>query len=163
MNIHLVNDYLQLAAHAVTILGLPLAIYLFYQEKHKERLDREYGTYNALDDKYIHFLELCLEKPDLDVFGLTLEPSQGDDPGFKRRQEQLLFTILISMLERAFLMYRDQDTKVKECQYKGWVEYMEDYCKKDNFRRQWAELGLQFDSDFVGFMNKLIDKTRPLN
>ena len=52
------TDYFQVAAHIVTILGLPLAIFLYYQEKKKGRRDREYGTYNALDDKYIQFLDL---------------------------------------------------------------------------------------------------------
>ena len=159
MYITLLNNYPQIAAHLVTILGLPLALLLFYQEKRRERKDREYGTYNALDDKYIHFLELCLEKPDLDVFDLPLESKSGNDANRTHRQEQMLFTILISIFERAYLMYRNQKTDLKERQFKGWVEYMEDYCKRENFRRQWPALGAQFDSEFVKFMNKRIDKT----
>ncbi|MGB5157786.1 hypothetical protein [Desulfobacterium sp. N47] len=56
MNIASINEYLQIITSVVTILGLPLAVLLFYLEKRKERRDREYGTYNALDDKYIYFL-----------------------------------------------------------------------------------------------------------
>lgn len=163
MSVALLNDYFQIVANLVTILGLPLAIFIFYQEKQRERRDREYGTYNALDDKYIAFLEQCLEKPDLNVFDFDLprDSSADDESWRKSRQEQILFTILISILERAFLMYQDQDTEVKERQYKGWVGYMEDYCKRENFRRLWPQLGPQFDTGFVEFMNGLVERTRP--
>lgn len=146
------SDYIQIISGIVTILGLPLALFLFYNEKKKERKDREYGTYNALDDKYIHFLELCLEKPELDV----IEYPGNSDNNPKDRQEQILFLILISNLERAFLMYHDQSTKIKESQWSGWVAYMKDYARKENFRRKWPELGPQFDKRFVEFMNTLM-------
>jgi hypothetical protein len=154
METTILNDYLQMITSVVTILGLPLALYLFYSDKKKERKEREYGTYNALDDKYIHFLEMCLEKPELDVIEYSKEKSVSN----KEKQEQILFLILISILERAFLMYNDQSTKVKERQWAGWVEYMKDYCHKDNFRKRWPELGPQFDRQFVGFMNSLMNK-----
>lgn len=37
MTVSVLNEYLQLAAHVVTILGLPLAILLLYREKIRER------------------------------------------------------------------------------------------------------------------------------
>jgi hypothetical protein len=51
MNILSVKEFLELSTHVITILGLPVAIFIYYQEKKKDRRDREYGTYNALDDK----------------------------------------------------------------------------------------------------------------
>lgn len=159
MNISILTDYLKVAAHIVTILGLPLAIFLYYQEKKKERRDREYGTYNALDDKYIQFLELCIEHADLDVFDVPLEDRNKSSPK-QRRQEQILFTILISILERAFLMYKDQSSEIKKRQWTGWVDYMRDYCSRENFRREWKKLGEQFDTEFVGLMNRLIAEAK---
>ncbi|MBN2807559.1 MAG: hypothetical protein JXR22_12950 [Prolixibacteraceae bacterium] len=146
-------DLIQIVSGIVTILGLPLALVLFFNEKRKERKEREYGTYNALDDKYIRFLELCLEKPELDV----IEYPINTDVKLKDRQEQILFLILISNLERAFLMYHDQSNKIKESQWLGWVAYMKDYAKKDNFRKKWPELGTQFDKQFVEFMDSLMN------
>lgn len=87
METTILNDYLQMITSVVTILGLPLALYLFYSDKKKERKEREYGTYNALDDKYIHFLEMCLEKPELDVIEYSKEKSVSN----KEKQEQILF------------------------------------------------------------------------
>ena len=71
-------DFLRLItiiAHIAAILGIPLALFLFYDEKRKERRDREYGTYNALDDKYIAFLQLCIEHPELNLYSTPLEVS----------------------------------------------------------------------------------------
>jgi len=146
---------LQIAAYVINILGFPLALYIFFKEKKKERYDREYGTYNALDDKYIHYLELCFKHPDLDIFDIPLDNKTERSPA-QERQERIMFTILISILERAFLMYKDQSTKLKRRQWTGWIEYMKDWSKRANFRKEWQNLGTQFDSDFVNYMNKLI-------
>jgi hypothetical protein len=37
MGINIINGYLQIISHIVTILGLPLAFYSFYYERNKER------------------------------------------------------------------------------------------------------------------------------
>jgi len=150
-------SYLQMISYIINILGFPLAIYVFLKEKKKERHDREYGTYNALDDKYVHYLELCLKHSDLDIFDVPLHDGVEQSP-IQKRQEEILFTILISILERAFLMYKDQSTRLKKRQWTGWVAYMHDYGSRENFRRAWIKLGGQFDSDFVDFMNSHIAK-----
>ncbi len=64
----LLKDILEMLSYIATILGIPLALLLFWDEKRKERRDREYGTYDALDNKYIEFLQLLLEYPHLDVY-----------------------------------------------------------------------------------------------
>jgi hypothetical protein len=154
MEIKILIEYLQAISYIVTIFGLPLAVFLFYHERKKERKDREYGTYNALDDKYIHFLELCLERPELDVFDLPMEKNYDK----KKRQIQILYLILISVFERAYLMYRDQNNKIKQMQWVGWVEYIQNYCARESFRAEWPNLGPQFDKKFVAFIDSLIIK-----
>jgi hypothetical protein len=160
MDIVELNNYLQAVAHVVTIGGFPAAIALFMYEKHKERREREYGTYNALDEKYIHFLELCLDKPDLDILDLPHERPKKPTPNRPKR-EQILYLILISILERAFLMYHDQSSEVKARQWEGWEAYMKDFCARKNFRNAWPDLGPQFDTKFVRFMDDLIEKIDP--
>ena len=103
----------------MTILGRPFAIFLFYQEKIKKRRDREFGTHNVNDGKYIHFLEMCQERPDLDVLDIPLESNIHGTKFLQKRQEQILFTILISIFERAYLMYSDRITEIKNRQWMG--------------------------------------------
>lgn len=54
------QDILLLLSTIVSILGIPIAILVFVNEKRKERRDREYGTYHALDEKYLEYLGLCM-------------------------------------------------------------------------------------------------------
>lgn len=150
------KEILEILTYLSTILGIPLAIYLFYQEKKKERIDREWGTYNALDDKYVEFLRLCLENIDLDVFDIRMK-SRNKMTNEQKRRELIIFTILISIFERAFLMYRDQSSKIKKTQLLGWNDYILDWTKRDNFRKAWTVLGDQFDVDFINYMNKIFE------
>jgi hypothetical protein len=103
---------------------------------------------------------MCLDKPELNVYdySISLGSGQNCDSTLKSRQEQVLFTILISILERAYLMYRDQNSEIKRKQWAGWVEYFKDYSKSEGFRRQWPQLGPQFDTEFVAFMQKIFDE-----
>ena len=66
----------------------------------------------------------------------------------------ILFEILISLFERAFLMYKDQSNEIKRKQFKGWVDYMNDWARKPSFREAWRKLSPQYDQDFIEFMNK---------
>ena len=38
------------ARHYYYILGIPAAIYEYLENKRRERLEKEYGTYDALDE-----------------------------------------------------------------------------------------------------------------
>ena len=60
--------YLDILNKVIVILGAPLAYIQYLRTKRKEKRDREYGTYNALDEKYLEFQKLCLEHPYLNIF-----------------------------------------------------------------------------------------------
>ena len=120
------NPTLEALSYVITLLGLPAAIYVYLREHSKERREREYGTYNALDDKYLDFLKLCLENADLNIYPQNLEINVRLTPQ-QESKKLVLFEILISILERSYLMYRDQSSKIKQNQWIGWNEYMEDW------------------------------------
>jgi hypothetical protein len=138
------------------VLGIPLAIILFVNEKRKERREREYGTYHALDEKWTEFLQLCIQYPEFDLYDLPLEKKVRYTPEQKIRQ-YAMFEILLSLLERAFLMYRDQSSRIKKAQWAGWNEYMHDYSGRTTFRRLWKLRGKEYDEGFMKHMNAIID------
>jgi hypothetical protein len=153
------KDVLDALVQIAFLLGIPLSIWIYYDEKKKERTEREYGTYDALDDKYIYFLQLCLENSDLDLmWDIPMKEKINLTPERKRRQD-ILFSLLISILERAFLMYRDQSTQIKRKQWSGWSEYMRQYLLKANFRQTWIDIKDQWDEDFVSYMDNLFKET----
>jgi len=149
-------EIMEILSYLATILGIPIAIILFINEKRKERRDREYGTYHALDEKYLDYLKLCMENPDLDLYDQPIDNKVQLTAEQKIRQFAM-FEILVSLLERAYLMYGNQSNKVKKHQWQGWNEYFHDYARMETFRKLWSLRGNEFDSEFTHYMNKVID------
>jgi len=150
--------YLDIISTWITILGVPIAIVLYYKEKKKERKEREYGTYNALDDKYIDFLNLCLTHSDLNISQIENASMRVLDEDQKVKQ-QMIFEVLTSILERAFLMYKDQGSEIKRNQWKGWELYINDWLSNNSdFRDFWGGMTNMWDANFIDYMNEIYKK-----
>ena len=117
------KDVMELLSYFAVILGVPLVIAQYASAVRKEQRDREHGTYDALDDKYIEFQRMCMEYPRLDVWDIP----NGNALVLKedeKKQELIAFTLLFSIFERAFLMYSDASSATKRDQWTGWHEYI---------------------------------------
>lgn len=148
---HQILEYLDAISKIVVILGLPIAFTQYNRTKRKERQDREYGTYNSLDEKYLEFQKLCLEHPYLNIFDIPDEkPRQLDEK--QKKEELILLTMLFSIFERAYLLYSDQNSEIKKKQWSGWDSYIKSYCKRNNFLTAWKISGTTFDTDFEKYM-----------
>ena len=141
------------------LIGIPVGIALYVINKRKERLEREYGTYDALDNKYIDYLKLCLSHPDLDVAD-TPKPDMPALTADQRHRELVIFSILISIMERAFLMYMDKSDDVRANQWVGWDAYIHDWSGRSNFTAVLPVLTPQFDGNFVRYLNSIVSSTR---
>lgn len=150
-------ETLQALTSTVHLLGVPIAIILFILAKRKEIRDRENGTYDSLDAKYQEFLNVCLNNPDLPLFdsGLTMP---GPLTPEQEHRTQIAYCMLISILERSYLMYKDQTSSLRKKQWTGWESYMEDYLNFPPFAQQWRKLSIQFDTDFVRHMEALSER-----
>ncbi len=140
----------------VTSIGIFIAIRSYRAERERERQERAYGTFDDLDNKYVEFMYKCTEYPHLDFFSIpaprTRTVSEND-----LLIERAMFSVLISIFERAFLMFeRHADDDVKDRQYLGWVECMRSYCTRESFLHEWNKIGTQFDAGFQVEMNSLI-------
>ncbi len=152
-----------------TLLSVLIAAVLFVQGQRKAtaetaranalaRESRVRDAYAALDDKYIQYVELCLQNKDLDVFDTPLArsaPATAD----QRRREAMLFAILQSILERAYLMFGDPDDGFERGQWSGWQTYMKAWSARENFRSEWAVGRDEFDPGFTKYMDDLIAAT----
>ncbi|MBC8116447.1 MAG: hypothetical protein H7062_18815 [Candidatus Saccharimonas sp.] len=169
----MLKDFLEPMSYLATIIGVPVAIWAFRSEKDRDRRDRsdelekqraerqaereqkERQTYLEAHANYIDYLVLCLQYPELDAFDLS-----ADDPEVKKAGVDInkltLFTILISLLESGFVLYRDHATNIRNLQWKGWHEYMVMWAERAAFREVWPLLGPQFDGEFVEHMQGLV-------
>lgn len=154
-------------ANLVTILGIffgiigsIIAISSYRAERRKDRLEREYGTFDDLDDKYVEFMYMCTNHLGLDLFS---DPAPSDRIISKEelKAERALFAVLISIFERAFLIFeRHSEDAIKQRQYPGWVECMRSYCTRESFLFEWDKIGSQFDSSFQLEMNNIIQEEK---
>jgi hypothetical protein len=145
----------ELLSYVAIFLGLPTAVFQYRRSKIREQTDREYGTYNALDEKYLDFQKMCFEHPELDIFDIA-DASPVSLTEEQQKQELVAFTMLISVFERSFLMYHDQSSAVKRAQWTGWDEYIRSYCDRANFRNAWEISGETFDRNFENYVEQIL-------
>jgi hypothetical protein len=146
-----VKDWIELISSCVVLFGVPLGLYQYYKTKRKEQIDREYGTYNALDEKFLEYQTCCLDHPQLDVFDVP-DASPAQLTSEQKKQELIIFTMLFAIFERAYLMYFDQATEIKERQWTGWNEYIRSFGRRANFKSAWQASGATFDKEFEKYM-----------
>ena len=153
------KDFFEIAANAITVLGIPIGLIGYILAKRSERIEREYGTYDALDNKYIEFLTLCLQHPDLKITAVE----DVDEAAFNSEQRDkraLIFEILICILERAFLMYKRNSRSSRKNQWHGWDKYVDFWLQNPAFRKMWSDndMQAQYSSDFVSYILSKIPK-----
>ncbi|MDB5323001.1 MAG: hypothetical protein JWN40_4632 [Phycisphaerales bacterium] len=149
-----------------TLISVTIAVALFVQGQAKERDAnareaararemRVTEAFNALDDKYIDYVKLCLAHPELDTFDTPLARTRPATAA-ELRGESMMFAILLSVMERSYLMYRDPSDAFKREQWVGWEAYVRSWLGRENFLAEWGRTKREFDPAFVMFLDKMI-------
>ncbi len=141
----------------IIIIGFPFAIYQYVTASEKEKKDRDYVIYNSLGDKYNEWENLCLSHTYLDIADIkdSVSPQLNEQ---QKKEEIILFQILFSMLERAYLLFNEESSTIKKDQWPGWDLYIENYCERKNFRQVWTKFGWGYESSFTKYMNDKIKR-----
>jgi len=143
----------QLLANIVTVFGLPLAIYTFVLEQRKERDNEDEEVYQLLSDAYIDFLKLVLEHSDLKLRTQKSTPDLNEE---QRERMQVLFEILISLFERAYLTaYSDNMTAQQRRRWHSWDDFMREWCRREDFRTALPVLLHGEDEDFANYIQRI--------
>lgn len=145
---------LEYLAYLATALGVPWALIIYWRDVRWQRDERDVGTYSSLDDKYLHYLELCIQHPELNMFVVPLAERIEYTPA-QTVQRYALFETMISVLERAFLRYYGHKSKKWRDQWPGWEAYLRDWKAHPDFAQLWGVLGGQFDKDFIAFVDQM--------
>ena len=145
------------------ILALLIAYYEYRNAKSATKAERKEASqnhqtevYHTLDEKYVDYLRLCFDNPDLDIWDLDEDKPRNMSPD-QRKQELIAFEMLICIFERAFITYYDQPIEFKQRQWAGWDAYIKSFAKRENFSNAWANLGFSFDDKFQKYMNDTIN------
>lgn len=149
-------DFWQIIANVITVFGLPLAIYTFVLEQRKERENEDEEVYMLLSDAYIDFLKLVLEHSDLKLRTQTATPDLSDE---QRERMQVLFEILISLFERAYLTaYSDEMSPNQRRRWLSWDDFMREWCRREDFRMALPQLLQGEDADFAAYITRIRDE-----
>jgi hypothetical protein len=146
----------ELLSYVVTVFGFPLAIIAYLIEQRKERENEDEEVYQLLTADYTDFLKLVIANPDLklrsqcEILDLTEE---------QRERVQVLFEILISLFERAYLLsYDDKMTRKQQRRWLSWEDFMREWCEREDFRKLLPRLLQGEDPDFANYIRKLAEQ-----
>jgi hypothetical protein len=149
----------QLLANIMTVFGLPLAIYTFVLEQRKERDNEDEEVYQLLSDAYIDFLKLMLEHPDLKLRTYAATPDLTEE---QRERMQVLFEILISLFERAYLTaYSESMTPQQRRRWHSWDDFMREWCRRSDFRSALPTLLQGEDFTFADYISRIAEEEAP--
>ena len=151
----------ELLSYIVTVIGLPVAIFVFLYEQRKERENEEEEVYQLLSDNYQDFLKITLDHPDLRLFSAEETPSLTDE---QKERMYIIFSMLISLFERAYLLlYMDRMSPQQLRRWLSWEDYMLEWCQRRDFRAALSFLLQGEDPGFVEYIRSLVAKQPTLD
>jgi hypothetical protein len=140
-------EILEALSYIVTIVGLPMAIFVFIYEQRRERSNEDEELYQRLSDEYAEFLKLVLENSDLQIRSHPSHKPLLNEEQIERRN--ILFEILVSLFERAYiLVYEPNMDRQAHRLWFSWEDYMREWCRREDFRQLLPRLLEGEDEDF---------------
>jgi hypothetical protein len=148
----------ELLSYVVTVIGLPLAIFTYWKEQRKERENEDEETYELLSVAYADFLKLVMANPDLQLRSRRAAP---DLTAEQQERRQVIFEILVSLFERAYLLAFDEDmTEKQRRRWLSWDDYMREWCRRPDFRAMLPQLLEGEDRDFAACIQRIAAEER---
>ena len=147
-----VRDVAQIIYYITLSVAGPLALVEFLKSRKADRRANEYKIYDELNDRFFEYQKIALEYYDLDILDVpNNDPSLAFDK--KRKQEMVAHAMLFSLLERAFLMFHQQEDQFRLRQWSGWKHYLNDFIRREAVRTAWRVSRETYDTNFQKFMD----------
>ncbi len=154
-------DIASIIGYIGAMIGMVISIKSYRNAIARERLAREYGTFDDLDNKYVEFMYKCTQFPHLDIFSSPIVTKGRVISLSDLQTERALFAVLISIFERVFIMFEQRvEENIHQRQYSGWIDCMRSYCLRDSFLAEWQAIGCQFDTGFQQKMDQIIEEEK---
>ena len=150
---------MELLSYVATVLGIPIGIAVFWNEKRKERKNREIEIYLKSCDCYIGYLEKILEHPTSGCGDFRGDESALQQTGLTVEQVTL-YEILIMTLEQAHFLYVKSGFSTGNANWETWKTYIEWLAGRDDFQKAWKVIDPILDPEFRQFMVVLISRAK---
>ncbi len=144
---------LEAASYLVTVVGLPLAIWVFVHDRRRERQSDEEEIFLRLSDEYSDFMRLVIDNADLQLLSASPRGELGEE---QRERRHALFAILVSLFERAYvLVYEERMSPQQARLWRTWTDYMQEWCAREDFRTALPRLLQGEDPGFVATIGRI--------
>ncbi len=148
------SEFWEVASYVVTVVGLPFAIGVFVWEQRRQRQNDEEEIYQRLSDEYAEFSKLLLGNADLGL--LTQGPGKVELTPEQIERRNILFDILISLFERAYILVYETDmSEQNRRMWASWADYIRFWCSREDFRSALPWLLEGEDPDFGGYIRQV--------
>jgi len=150
----------EISFYTVETFALPFAIVVFVIERRKQRQGEEEELYQRLSDEYMSFLKLVLENADLQLLNRKVPQRQLSEEQMERKYA--LFGILVSIFESSYmLVYEEKMNRQTRRLWSSWEDYMDEWCRRDDFRAALPGLLMGEDPDFKEHIQRIAAKNEP--
>ena len=125
--------WLEALSYVVTILGFPIAIFVFLYEQRRSAENQESELHRQLSEEYDNFLKLVLDNADLLLLRNTLDADALSEEQLERRD--IIYRMLVSLFEKAYIiLYDDNLSGDAQRRWLSWEDDMREWCRKSQFR-----------------------------
>ncbi|MCZ6690347.1 MAG: hypothetical protein O7H41_12145 [Planctomycetota bacterium] len=147
----------QIAASLATISGIILACTVYFTERAKEKHERTLETFTTVNRAYADYLKIVLDHPELNLHSSTATPA-SDLNSVQQRRRSIVLDSWVSMAELAFFLYSEHSTDLAKRQWVGWDAYIGRWCKRSDFRDEYATVVQDYDNKFMSYLQSKFDQ-----
>jgi len=148
--------YLEALSYVVTILGFPVAIYVFVYEHRRRQRNEESELHRHLSEEYDNFLKMVMENSDLLLMSRWSLPENATAE--QQERSEIIFRMLVSLFEKAFIILHsesmDGDARRR---WLSWEDDMIEWCRREDFRAMLPKLLEGEDAAFSRYIAALAD------
>jgi hypothetical protein len=154
------KEFAQILYYLTLSVAGPIALIEFLRARKSYRRANEYKIYDELNNRFFEYQKIALEYYDLDILDVpNNDPALAFDK--KRKQEMVAHSMLFSLLERAFLMFHQQEDQFRLRQWSGWKHFLNDFIRRETVRSAWRMSRETYDTNFQRFMDEKIAEILP--
>ncbi|MBE2190644.1 MAG: hypothetical protein KDJ26_00415 [Alphaproteobacteria bacterium] len=142
-------EWMEFFSYAATIIGIPLAIFIFYHQERKERSIELLEIYDKLMGHYTEIQNKLFDHPELDIHDNPLKNIED------ARRQYILYEMVISLFERSFILLHGENDPEYHRMWNSWLDYIKQWLVHQNFRDQLPHLMKGEDKDFVAYIAQI--------
>ena len=147
------REWVEVASFAVTVVGLPFAIWVFMTQQRAERENEDEEAYLHLADAYNDFLKVVLAHSDLQLRTNTALPNPTSE---QRERMLVIFDMLVSLFERAYLVgWKPAMSPTEQRRWNSWDDYMREWCRREDFANALPFLLRGEDPEFQRYIQRV--------